>query len=182
MTEEAWAGRLECRLPDGGRIEVTDKTIVAMGDVKAYRQLTYTHNGGKGRPACKIVFEIRNGAPACASFELLATNRMPVRAKDLRAFKLDELRETVYATAGVFVPQSDGTWFLTVGFSREDRNHVEQASRRRKMTPELLSRIAEVHTNAPDDGHLDAVASAFGVSQRQAWRYIAQAREKGLIK
>ncbi|MGO9523849.1 hypothetical protein [Mycobacterium sp.] len=174
--------RLECRLPDGGRVEVTDRAVVPMGDVKAYRQLTYTHGGGKGRPACRIIFEVQGGVPVCASFTLSAVGQTPVRAKDLRAIKLDELRETVYATAGVFMPTSDGKWLLTVGYSVEDRQHVEQAARRRKVTPELLSQVAEIHNQAPDDGHLEAVVSAFRVSERQAWRYIAQARKEGLIR
>ena len=43
--------------------------LVAMGDVKAYKQLTYTHDGGSPqRPACRIVFEVQGGVPVCASF------------------------------------------------------------------------------------------------------------------
>ena len=173
--------RLECRLPDGGRVEVTDRAVVPMGDVRAYKQLTYSHDGGKGRPACRVVFEVHGGVPVCASFTLSTVDQTPVRAKDLRAIKLDELRDTVYAHAGVFTPNPGGGWILTVGYSVEDREHVEQAARRRKLTPELLSRVAEIYNQAPDDGHLEAVASAFLIGNRQAWRYIAQAREKGLI-
>jgi hypothetical protein len=192
MANGVQANRLECRLPDGGHVEVTDQTVVPMGDVHAYRQLTYRHPGDKRRPPCKIVFEVRDGVPICASFTLTADDRTPIRGQDLRSFKLDGLRADVYSYAGVFVlaeegdltfhPKSRGKWVLTVGYGIKERQHVEQATRRRRMTPELLSKVAKIHKSAPEGSSMDAIAAAFGVSERQAWRYIAQARENGLIK
>jgi hypothetical protein len=172
-------------LPGGGRIEVTDATMVPMGDVRAYRQLTYTHDGGNGQPACRIVFEVRNGAPVCANFSLSSVAQIAVRAKDLRAFKLDELRDDVYAYVGVFTPNpaAPGQWMLRVGRGsyHQDRKHAEQAARRRKVTRELLQKVAKVHTTAPEGTRLEAVKAAFQVQERQALRYIAEAKEKGLI-
>lgn len=175
--------RISYELPDGGRVEVTDRAVVPMGDVRAYRQLTYTDDGGRGRPACRIVFEVHDEVPVCVSFSLSCIDQMPVRAKDLRAFKLDELRDDVYAYVGVFTPNPAGGWVLRVGRGsyRQDRKHVEQAARRRKMTPELLAKVAKVHTAAPEGARLDAVQAAFQVQERQALRYISAAKEKGLI-
>lgn len=80
-----------------------------MGDVFAHRQLTYTHDGDANRPACKIVYEARHGVPVCASITLgSADSGAHVRAKDLSAIKLDNLRDDVFAHVGVFVPNPDG--------------------------------------------------------------------------
>jgi hypothetical protein len=52
---------------------------------------------------------------------------------------------------------------------------------RRKITPEFLSRVAEIHRAAPEGGRLAAVKVAFMVNERQALRYIAAARKKGWL-
>jgi hypothetical protein len=66
------------------------------------------------------------------------------------------------------------------------RKLTERSATRRKMTPELLRRVAEIYNNTPAtqaDARVDVVVAAFGgISKRQAWRYIAQAKRNGLIK
>jgi hypothetical protein len=178
--------RLITELPDRSHIEVTDREIVPMGDVFAYRQLTYTHDGGENRPACKIVFEVRNAVPVCAGIQLGSSETgSHVRAKDLTAIKLDNLRDDVYAAAGVFLPNPEGGFVHKIGQSafREDRKRVERATQRRRMTPEFLSRVAEIHNSALPGGRLEAVRTAFTPtpSERTALRYIAEARKANLI-
>jgi hypothetical protein len=178
--------RLPTELPDGSRIEVTDPEIVPMGDVFAYRQLTYTHDGDTSRPARRVVFEVRNDVPVCAIIQLgSADSGSPVRARDLNAIKLDSLRDDVYAAVGVFVPNPDGGYVRRLGPSRfrEDRKRVERATERRKITPEFLSRVAEIHNNALPGGRLEAVCAAFTPtpSERTALRWIAEARKADLI-
>ena len=176
--------KLIIELDDGGRIEATDMEPVSMGDVFAYRQVTYTHDGDANRPACSIVFEVRNGVPVCANISLgSADGGTHVRAKDLTAVKLDNLRDDVFAHVGVFVPNPDGGLVHKFGpgsFHR-DRKRIEHATERRKITPDFLNRVAEIHRDAPEGGRLAAVKAAFKVKERQALRYIAQAREAGLI-
>lgn len=174
--------RMPTELPEGGLIEVTDPEIVPMGDVFAHRQLTYTHEGDADRPACKLVFEVRNGVPVCASIQLGSSeSESHVRAKDLNAIKLDNLRDDVYAAAGVFVRNPDGGFMRKLGRFHQDRKRVERATQRRKITPEFLGQVAEIHKAAPERGRLAAVKAAFKVKERQALRYIDQARRKGLI-
>jgi hypothetical protein len=174
--------RLITELPDGSRIEVTDPEIVPMGDVFAHRQLTYSRDGGADRPACKIVFEVRNGVPVCASLHLGSSeSESHVRTKDLNAVKLDDLRDDVYGAAGVFVPNADGGFIRKLGRFHDDRKRVEQATQRRKVTPEFLGRVAEIHNGAAIGGRLEAVRAAFNVSERQALRYIGEAKRRGLI-
>jgi hypothetical protein len=173
-------------LPDGGEVVATDDELVPMGDARAFRQLTYTHDGDANRPACTIVFEVRHGAPVCASVHLSGAvdGQTAVRPKDLKAIQLDNLRAEVYARAGVFTPNPDspGGWIHRSGSREQYRKTVERAvQRRRKITPEFLSRVAELHNGAPAGSRLDTVCAAFEVTERQALRYIRQARDKGLI-
>jgi hypothetical protein len=176
--------KLVVELDDGGRIEVTDMEPVPMGDVFAHRQLTYAHDGDADRPACKIVFEVRNGVPVCAGISLgSADGGTLVRAKDLTAIKLDNLRDDVFALAGVFVPNPDGGLVRKFGPGsfHKDRKRTERATQRRKITPEFLNRVAEIHNGAPEGGRVAAIKAAFKVKERQALRYIALAKQKELI-
>jgi hypothetical protein len=175
-------------LPDGGRIDITDPTIVAMGDVFTFRQLTYSHDGDRkrNRPACRVVFEVRNGVPVCARISLWSDGETPIRAKDLNSIRIDNLRDDLYAYTGVFVRNPDGDdheYVRRLGWSsfQQDRKLIERVPQRRKITPELLRRVAEIHKAAPDGGRLVAIKAAFKVKERQALRYIDQARREGLI-
>ncbi|TMS50964.1 hypothetical protein E0T84_21475 [Mycobacterium sp. DBP42] len=169
-------------MPDGGVVEVTDPDLVPMGDVFACRKLTYTHDGGDNKPSCRIVFEVQNGVPACTSLAIESRPGTPVRAKDLTAVKLDNIRDDAFAAGGVYRSNPNGGYVRTWGpasFLR-DRKETERAGRHRKMTPELLSQVAEVHKATPT-ARIAAVEAAFGISERQAKRYIKAAREAGLL-
>jgi hypothetical protein len=103
---------------------------------------------------------------------------------DLNTIKLDDLRDDIYGLAGVFVPNPDGNGLvhrLGPAAFRQDRKRVESVTRRRKVTAEFLSQVAEVHQAAPERARLEAVKAAFCVSERQALRYIGQAKQRGLI-
>jgi hypothetical protein len=64
---------------------------------------------------------------------------------------------------------------------QRDRKRVESVTRRRKVTPEFLSQVAEVYNGAPVGGRIAAIRTAFVVSERQALRYKKQAEEMELI-
>jgi len=163
--------KISCELSDGGRVEVTDETIVPMGAAYSYRQLTYTN------ATCELVFEVHDGVPGCVSIKLWADGKH-VRAKDLAAIKLDQLRDEAYAGVGVLMPNPDGGYELT---RQAGLRAIERATTRRKITRELLERVAKVHNDAPEGSRIEAVKAAFSVADRQALRYIAQARKEGLI-
>lgn len=59
---------------------------------------------------------------------------------------------------------------------------IERARRqlRRRMTDELLMRVAEIHGAATPPKH-EAIALAFDTSPRSAQRWIAEAKRRGLI-
>jgi hypothetical protein len=172
------------QLPDGGHVEVTDDTVVPMGDAHAVRQLRYSHTGDAERPACETVFEVRDGVPVCIQLTLTADNEIGVRAKDLKAIKLEELREDVYGYVGVFTPNPAGGLLRRVGRGsyRQDREHVRQATTRRKLTPKFLEQVAGIHGGSSGGGGFGAVKAAFpDVDERQIRRYIATARAKGFL-
>jgi hypothetical protein len=179
---------LVCELADGATITVTDLTIVPMGDVFAHRQLTYHRKGSPSHPAVEVVFEVRSKVPVCVSLRVWAESESesPVRAINFTDIKLDEMRLDVYAYTGVFVRNPDnGEFVRKIGnpeSTRGDRKYVEGASTRRKLTPEFLRRVAEIHTAAPEGGRHAAVKAAFRVEDSQAWRYIRSARASGLVK
>jgi hypothetical protein len=166
-------------LPDGVVVEVTDARLVPMGDVFAARQLTYTHHG---RPSYRLTFEVWDGVPVCTGLVIEARDGTSIRAKDLNAIRLDNIRDDTFAVAGVWRENAPGKYARTWSRSsfRTDRKHVEHATKRRKLTPEFLERVADIHKATPT-ARVDAVMAAFGVSERQAKRYVAAAREKGLI-
>jgi len=66
---------------------------------------------------------------------------------------------------------------------RESRRVITSARRqtRRKMTGEHLTAVAEAYNAAKGGPGVEAVAAAFSVSERTAWRYIEKAREAGLL-
>lgn len=57
-------------------------------------------------------------------------------------------------------------------------DHTEPRERGTQYTPEFLSRVASAHAR----GSYAAVQEEFDVSRRQAARYIARARDAGLIE
>lgn len=168
-------------LPHGVIVQVTDPTLVPMGDAYAARQITWTQVQA-GRPRRQFTFEVQDGRPVCTSVVIDADGGIPVRAKDLTAVRLDNIRDNAYAVVGLWHGEGSAkvhTWGRSSFAS--DRKSVEAVSKRRKLTPELLQCAAEIHRSVPT-ARVDAVMAAFGVSERQAKRYIAAAREEGRIK
>jgi hypothetical protein len=167
-------------LPDGGEVEPTKQRVVPIGDDDdgAYEQLTYRRAG------IEVVFEVWDRVPVCTKIALAADreNGKPLRAKDLADIRLDELREDAFATAGVFERNPAGGWIhkLSAESFGRDRRKVQGAARRRKITPELLQRVAQTHA-AAEGARVAAVADEFGVTMRTAHRYIAAARAADFI-
>jgi hypothetical protein len=172
-------------LDDGGRIEVTDRELVPMGDAQSARQVTYTHPGDADRPACTITFEIRRGVPICVNVQLSATNETTVRPKDLKSIELENLRRDIYGYVGVWrtdAETGDMIRVIRAGGFRADCKAADKAIQgRRKLTPEFFKRVADVHNNAPVGTKLAAVMAAFDVRERQAIRYKRETEKMGFI-
>jgi len=150
-----------------------------MGDGGAFEHVTYRRGG------VEIVFEVRDRVPVCTKVLLTPDpdTREPLRAKDLTAIRLDDIREDVYAAVGVFKGNPTDGWVHEGGreSARRDRRKVREAVKRRTITTVLLQQVAATHAAAAG-AKVAAVADAFGVDKRTAHRYIAAAREKGLME
>jgi hypothetical protein len=164
-----------------GHVEVTDETLVPMGTAYTFRQLTYRAEG------LRVVFEVNDdGVPGCVSISLQARHR-PIRQKDLASIKLDQLRDNCFLVVGMIIPPSaeDAHDSFAVGGDQAYkiiRRNINRATSRRKVTPQFLRQVAKVYRGAVDGDRAESVSAAFGVTERQAWRYIAQAKESGYIK
>jgi hypothetical protein len=114
-----------------------------------------------------------------------------VRSSDLRGVEVEALIEAIVPLFTL-----DGAWHEDGSFEgveyladsdsehfRKARRAVQQVRRsaRRRVTPELLGKVAEVYRDNPERP-AESVELAFGVSARTAFRYIAEARERGLLE
>ena len=77
-----------------------------------------------------------------------------------------------------------GSCTLSPATPEADAARVKRAATPpRKMTPEFLARVAEIHNATPRGRRLEAVGAAFTptVDQRTVSRWIQAAKKKGLI-
>jgi uncharacterized protein (DUF4213/DUF364 family) len=101
---------------------------------------------------------------------------------DLHAIRLDDIREIVYNTVGIATtttPDEYGDYDERAMTSSDVRKTVNQ--KRRKVTPQLLKKVAEIHRAAPEGRKVAAVKAAFRVHERTALRYIAAAKDERFI-
>ncbi|BBY47647.1 hypothetical protein MARA_11150 [Mycolicibacterium arabiense] len=156
------------RASDGGIVVVDDTgDYAAIGDGFAFRKCAYHRDG------VSVAWEIRDGTPQCLGVMVRASEDAGLRTKDLHAIRLDDIREIVYLTIGIGTFSSNGEDYEMQ--PRDARKVV--AGVRRKVTPALLKRVAEIHRAAPEGRRVAAVKAAFDVHERTALRYIKQARE-----
>jgi hypothetical protein len=164
---------VEYPLPDGGKVVVADtRDFAEMGDGFACRNATYQRGG------VEIAWELRDGVPQCVSVKL-QSDGLGLRTKDLHNIRLDDVREIVYSAIGIGTFTPDGEEYEMAPV--EARKAVNRAATRRKITTELVRKVAEIHRAAPEGRRIAAVEAAFGVHERTALRYIAEAKQKGFI-
>lgn len=117
-----------------------------------------------------------------------AAFRQPLSPKDLRSIPWQQVIDEAYkdmiadAVTGRQRAYLDG----------DEARHVDEAatklanrahqSKRRRVTPELLADVADVYVaNGGGPAGSEAVADTFTVGKRQADRYVALARDEGLL-
>lgn len=159
--------------------------VVPVGEHGMPQRLIYKHEGSDAQPGCLIEIEVWEGAPVCSRIELIGKpdTRIAVRAKDLK--ELSRMVDVVIERAGVvfgFGRTSASGWGLASPGSTEDQRARLRSVRasRRKVTPAFLQQVADVYQSASAP-RLEAVADAFGCSERSAARYVTAARSGGFI-
>lgn len=182
----------EVWLADGGRVQWRGR-VQAVGERGGVPQyVTYEHDGADTQPALTIGLEIVDGVPWCTRVDLAGQpGASRVRAADLKetAGRLEELIESAL-TAAAFVRGNmfgKAGWVRTRSLSRPDTRQAALPDIRRarkrsnhKLTDEMLRTVADVYRKGAP-ARTAAVASAFGVSERSAGRYIQSARAAGLL-
>jgi hypothetical protein len=159
---------------------------VPLGDRFAHQRIAYHHRGDDHRPAAWIAYEIRNGVPVCTGIAMWSNDQNQVRTRDLSATWLERVRDKAYAATGIFTANPSGGWVRTLGpgtLPADARQVKRAATSPRKMTPEFLTRVAEVYNSTPLGSRTEAVCAAFNPTphQRTALRWIHMAKKAGLI-
>jgi hypothetical protein len=181
-------------LPDGGEL-VYGREIAEVGDRGIPKQVLYRHSGDKDRPALEVTIEVQKGIPAVTQVIVSADSErgVRIRTKDIRIADYDLegrlaywLSEVTFRRAPEALPDGRRPWWRYSQVPAEERKEamrtIEHARRglRRKMTDDLLMRVAEVH-RAATPPRRKAVEVAFDTSERSAARWIAEAKRRGFL-
>lgn len=169
--------------------ELTD--LVTIGDRLVPGTIDVTFPGAEGQPALTMTIDSTTGVPRCIEIRITAKPAgREVRTTDLRAVAIEDWLEAIVAeAAGMILIQADdgtvitGPWPVSGGERREAIDAIRSARRsaRRRVTPELLQRVAEVYQQHQDERPVQAVMDAFGTSRRTASRYVHLARQQDLF-
>jgi hypothetical protein len=160
-------------------------SLVQVGDHGMPERVIYRHPGGDNQPGCVIEVEVWDGVPVCSRAEIIGKSheQIPVRAKDLKA--LAGMIDSVIEAAGITFGHNRTVTGWGLGFPGSDGDQLErrrsvQGARRKLSAPGFLERVAHVYEAAPKP-KLEVIADEFDCSERSAARYVAAAREAGLI-
>lgn len=178
------------RLPGEARMS---GGLVVVGDRVVPRFIEVTFPGGTHapEPACSFTIEVVDGVPLCTRLELSRrpeVSRSEVRGDALRRVQLDSWIEDIVAAASARVVATDAHNIVMDRASSREANRRARsdvrrmmARGRRKITDDHLQKVAAVYTQHQNDKPAQAVQEAFGASERTAFRWIAAAREAGVL-
>lgn len=130
----------------------------------------------RSAPIRTLAIEVRQGVPECAEIHLGARpGGRGLRPSDLEAIDLASWIEDILSECS-YRATSDG--FISVPGERNSRKAIEHARKAayRKVTPELLRRVADVYRENLDKKPIDAIRDEFDVSYRTAARYVELCR------
>jgi hypothetical protein len=161
---------------------------VRVGDRVIPRRIDVTIPKTGDLPSFSMRMEVRRGVPVCTEVTVRAKDDgREVRTTDLRAVQIEDWLEDVVAAASLHViSESEGSVTAEHRGDADARRAAiktireARAASRRKITDELLERVAEVYRENVHDHPTQAVERAFGVSYRTASRYVQMARPKYL--
>jgi hypothetical protein len=179
------------RIPGPGYVFVVENggDRVGLGEgVTMPRRVTVIPAAGTELPHTEVVVETgEDGVPRCRAVRVTSgEGGRDVQASDLRGLSLEDvILDAVKYTATTATGTVLGGW----GGLDELRQRVQRTTAaarearqgaRRRATPDLLRRVAEVYRANPD-APTKAVAEAFGVAHRTGTLYVRNARDAGLL-
>lgn len=179
---------------DGGLIEWDPwADIIDIGNDRGVPAVfSYSHPGGPEQPSFHFDFGVRDGIPLCTNVSITAKPETPVRSRDLRVVRLDDLLVTVVqAVSYRRNPDAPDQWMRGYGpgedtkFGASNRRAAERAlSKRRNRSARGsvdLALVAQTWREAPKDGQESALMAVFGKSRATVQRYKRQAIEAGFL-
>lgn len=164
---------------------------VRIGDRLVPRLIYVEFPGVDGQPRLTMTLDASSGVPRCTDLRIESVeDGREVRTKDLRAVEVDNwIAAIVPLTAHQVVSEGPGFVNSVVrvpdSYSadfKDAKATFERARRtgRRKVNDDLLARVAEVY-KSEELRPAEAVRVAFGIAERTAFRWIAEARKRGLL-
>jgi hypothetical protein len=171
---------------------------VEIGDHTVPELIFVTFPGVDGQPKLEMTIDSSSGVPECAhvAFSKVAGGRGVRTSTDLRQADLETWIEAIvplfmneivdrqitddgHIQTKIVqrVPDSDAA------YTKAAKVVVQKTRRaaRRKMTPELLQRVANTY-RSDEARPAHAVEKAFMVTARTAYRYIEEARKQGFLE
>jgi len=162
-----------------------------IGDRMVPQSVYVNFPGVDGQPRLTMTIDSSSGVPRCTDLRIESVEGgREVRTKDLRAVEVDNWIEAIVPLAMaqvvsegpggtnsvVRVPDSNSADFKAAKATLTRARRIG----RRKVNDDLYRRVAEVY-KSEDLRPAEAVRLAFGVADRTAFRYIAEARKRGLL-
>lgn len=150
-----------------------------VGDRQVPAEILVSFPGTGDQPSLRMTLTVREGIPICSELNLAANSSGEVRSRDLRLISLEDWIEPIVAACSersaevVTTPIPDREGIRTVQKARSGRP--------RSVTDTRLDRAADLYRDHIEDRPVQAVAVAFGVSDRTAARYIEKCRETGRL-
>ncbi|AZZ82571.1 hypothetical protein C5O27_17170 [Gordonia alkanivorans] len=180
---------------DGGLIEWDGwADIVDIGGNRGVpATFSFSHPGGPEQPAFRFDFGVQDGIPVCTNATVTAKEGVPVRGRDLRIVRLDDLLVSVVQAVAYRRDPDDppGHWMRGYGpgedlrYGVSNRRAAERAlAKRRNRSPRNsvdLELVARTWLEAPKDGQEAALMAVFGKSRSTVQRYKRQAVEEGYL-
>lgn len=139
-----------------------------------------------GNPSIRLRLEVINDVPTCTIVEISHAASAGVRQVDLQTLNLAEIVSDVFSAMSwpVVIGPDGETIVLAVGGGASDRRIARRnidGQRRRKITPELLKKVAEAYAEHETDKPIVKIAAMFGVQERMAAVYVRKARDAGYL-
>jgi hypothetical protein len=130
-------------------------------------------------PDIDLTFEVRNGRHECRDVRVSSRVGREVTAADLCGVRIDDALEM--AMKVIFYTGDDEDAEIARGVEAMRAAREARASRRVKITDELLQEVARVYRANVNDKPTEVVAEHFGRQHRTATQYIKRARERGFL-
>jgi hypothetical protein len=156
----------------GSLVPIGSDGVFVPGEV----DVDFSHD--RSAPIRTLKIQVQQGIPQCTEIRLAARpDGRGLRPSDLEAIDLANWLEDILSECAYrLTPEG----FISVPGERSSRKAIEHARRagRRKVTPELLQKAAEVYRQNIDAKPIEAVRDEFDVSYRTAARYVELCRSE----